>query len=358
MIRYNAGGVIPLLLNIFKNFKIAFILGIVVIISSCDKEKDESFHVLNPLMSINQLSDSSFTSNGSRLSYYDGLIYLCDYNNSRIVCMDTSFKVIRTMGRNGRGPGEFQGVVSLEIINDTIYALDDGNRRINVFTIKGNYVGDVAIPPIGFLSTRFAIDKDGYFYLSSASDKSFPITKFDPSGKVIKKFGNWISPELPHRQRMAINSRHLIIIKDSVLASFNESEPIIEFYSLEGNFISRIDLSENQFLQKRLQYVRDEKKKSGANLESTYILFVDAYITDDSIYLLYIDQNKENKPECYKILTFNYNDQTPYYKTLILNNPRGEGWFSTFCVSPKNIFAYDAQKDELLKYMLETNNEK
>src|SRR5690606_13989531 len=149
----------------------------------CDKEKDESFQLLNPLESIEQLSDSSFMSNGSRLSYYDGLIYLCDYNNSRIVCMDTSFKVIRTMGRNGRGPGEFQGIVSLAIINDTIYALDDGNRRINVFTIKGNYLGDVAIPPIGFLSTRFTVDKEGYFYISSPSDKSFPITKFDRSGK-------------------------------------------------------------------------------------------------------------------------------------------------------------------------------
>lgn len=53
---------------------------------------------------------------------------------------DTSGRWIRAEGRGGRGPREYLGQLTLlRSLRDTIYIIDEGNRRVSVFTPTGTF---------------------------------------------------------------------------------------------------------------------------------------------------------------------------------------------------------------------------
>jgi len=63
-----------------------------------------------------------------------GQIYIGDLINGNIHLFSPSGKYIKQIGRKGNGPGEFQYIWGLQVIEkDSIYVLDGGLNRITVF---------------------------------------------------------------------------------------------------------------------------------------------------------------------------------------------------------------------------------
>jgi len=59
---------------------------------------------------------------------------------------DESGAFIRTVGRHGEGPGEFDRVGQMAIVGDTLWVLDHGQYRFSYFDLAGNYLGSERIP--------------------------------------------------------------------------------------------------------------------------------------------------------------------------------------------------------------------
>jgi hypothetical protein len=59
---------------------------------------------------------------------------------------DDQGKYLRTIGRAGAGPGEFQFVNSVFVLGDTIVAVDGRSRRLTMFTTEGALVGTARMP--------------------------------------------------------------------------------------------------------------------------------------------------------------------------------------------------------------------
>ncbi|MFB6098948.1 MAG: 6-bladed beta-propeller [Salinibacter sp.] len=76
----------------------------------------------------------------------DGRMYVLDWNARHIKVLAPNGSLLRTIGREGRGPGEFQAprfaVVSR---TDSLYVLDSRNGRISVFTTSGTFVRSVQV---------------------------------------------------------------------------------------------------------------------------------------------------------------------------------------------------------------------
>jgi 6-bladed beta-propeller len=71
----------------------------------------------------------------------DGLLYVADMQNYRIVVFDTAGAVRDTIGRRGKGPGEFEDVFSIAWTGDTLLAFDPTNGRVNLFAPAGAWIG-------------------------------------------------------------------------------------------------------------------------------------------------------------------------------------------------------------------------
>jgi hypothetical protein len=68
-----------------------------------------------------------------------GNIYVADYQPTVIKVYDSSGKFLRTIGRQGSGPGEFQ-VAALLMVNDTLVVHDSRQTRTSTFTTDGKFI--------------------------------------------------------------------------------------------------------------------------------------------------------------------------------------------------------------------------
>jgi len=72
----------------------------------------------------------------------DGTIYVMDWGDTCIKAYDSEGEYLRTVGREGVGPGEFSTPVYMDISADgKIFLMDGRNQRVVVFDTDGNYLG-------------------------------------------------------------------------------------------------------------------------------------------------------------------------------------------------------------------------
>lgn len=67
----------------------------------------------------------------------NGLYYLVDVGRHAVWIADGEGNLIRRIGREGSGPGDLRHPFSVAVLNESIYVLDAGNRRISVFSAEG-----------------------------------------------------------------------------------------------------------------------------------------------------------------------------------------------------------------------------
>lgn len=122
----------------------------------------------------------------------DGKMWYVDSENSRIVKIDSSGNILRTVGRAGSGEGEFEYTVT-SITHDTdenlyvldyrrIYKLDFNGGFIKSFGTYGNGVGEMSEPRSIHYSAH------GNFLIVSNTINN-RISKYDLDGNFISEFG-------------------------------------------------------------------------------------------------------------------------------------------------------------------------
>jgi len=74
----------------------------------------------------------------------DGNIFVGDYGNNHIRMFDRDGKYLKTLGKEGQGPGEFASLAGITIAGDKLVVNDPLNRRFSVWTLDGEHVADHA----------------------------------------------------------------------------------------------------------------------------------------------------------------------------------------------------------------------
>jgi DNA-binding beta-propeller fold protein YncE len=125
----------------------------------------------------------------------DGLYYIADPHNSRILVLDKNFALVRTIGKYGNGPGQLLVPSKMRFSPDgnTLYVVDTYNFRIQAFDRMGTFLFQWGGPGIGAGQFMHAfgigVDKDGAVYIGD--DGANRIQKFDAKGKFLLKWGKW-----------------------------------------------------------------------------------------------------------------------------------------------------------------------
>ena len=133
----------------------------------------------------------------------DGNIYVLDSGNRRLQVFDKNGKYLRTIGKRGQGPGEFNAPTCFQLDDETenIFVTDNTRRKIIIFEKEGKYI-DKDIHLVEILSD-FCLDSDrcilGKFKLPGI-DSRF-IKKVTLAGKVEKTF-----TEIPYHMQRIVTS--------------------------------------------------------------------------------------------------------------------------------------------------------
>jgi hypothetical protein len=91
--------------------------------------------------------DTGFTRVASALWDEDGNIYIVEAAERQIRVYDELGRMRTSIGRRGNGPGEFRSVPRIQVLGDTIWALDRTQQRITLFSRNGRLLEEHAFEP-------------------------------------------------------------------------------------------------------------------------------------------------------------------------------------------------------------------
>lgn len=95
----------------------------------------------------------------------EGRIYIMDWRDIGIRVFDKEGHYIRTIGRKGQGPAEFDSPTLFDLSDDgRIFLMDSRNQRITVLDIEGKPLNDFKV--IGFYS-QMACDAQNRLYIQN-----------------------------------------------------------------------------------------------------------------------------------------------------------------------------------------------
>ena len=131
----------------------------------------------------------------------DGNLYLSDANQKKIHIYSSNGSYINSLGREGKGPGEFSGLsakgLTIDHENDQVCALDYPGARINCYSIQShefistiNLQSTTAVRNNGLISFQSKI-----FLLGSHQSVNSFIHHLDSEGNTITSFGDFINFE-------------------------------------------------------------------------------------------------------------------------------------------------------------------
>lgn len=168
-----------------------------------------------------------------------GYIYVLDQGNNRIQLFNSNRKYIKTIGRAGKGPGEFAEPINFAFYyNNSLIISDFSNRRIQIIDSTGHYLG-------GFKLDRFAgeiaanakneIIMVNSQMISASSNALFCV--YNDKGKLIRSIGE--NKYSYPRQRTLEGIYFDLDSQDNIYVSYYV-HPQIEIYGSSGKLISKI----------------------------------------------------------------------------------------------------------------------
>ena len=184
----------------------------------------------------------------------------------------------------------------------------------------------------------------------STSHRKQPITVIDQQGKVVKKFGTWLFPSQDIMVRRARNDRLLVYDERRGLIAIGDSVPLLEIYDGEGEVIRTHQLRAGYRLEARI--AESEKKyEDPANKAVTVVIFTDAEIAGDRLYLTQVQEGGTST--CLLVMQFLEDDLVLEREVILETGIDGDADFDiTPMVSDEkgSLFAYDRRMNRIYRY--------
>jgi len=162
-----------------------------------------------------------------------GTYVISDNANNHLHFYSAAGRFLRTAGRRGAGPGEFQSVRWLgECGRDSVYAFDSMQNRISVFAVDGKFVRSFAPPSalVGFV--RCTLDGTMlYVASSSAADmtRRGAIQTSDNTGRLLYR-----SPDLLLEEGRPLGKSIKVAIAPEGMAYGNGDSAFVTMLSVRG----------------------------------------------------------------------------------------------------------------------------
>jgi len=131
-----------------------------VFIYSLSKEKR------GELLTSFDLHSSAESQLARRLAIYGNEIFIVDHLYACVEVYSKEGEFQRKWGKRGKNPGEFRDPWGVAVAEERVYVVDAGNTRIQVFTVKGDFLFQVQPPAHRRWDLADIVVCDGKMYVS------------------------------------------------------------------------------------------------------------------------------------------------------------------------------------------------
>jgi hypothetical protein len=165
-----------------------------------------------------------------------GSFYVSHQFSAGISVFSPNGRYLRTIGREGQGPGEFKTVMDIVFANGRTYYADRGNRRISIGGPDG--VENTANLPIIGSPRAMAIADKGHALLVAANIRTkdlfgYAIHTFDLSGRRLASFDTTSGLSLRPNE-LNVLSRRLASASDTSVWAAHTNEYRLQLWSYSG----------------------------------------------------------------------------------------------------------------------------
>ena len=303
---------------------------------------------------IGKKSDKNYTFNSVRDILVDDQekIYVTDAGHFRVQIYDKNGQYIRTVGKHGKGPEEFQWFMALRIDDTTgnLY-IQDGARQLKIFDKQGEYLSTVSLE-----KSVDVFDLEGNGNLIAVVEHSHALEKYSKAlckinagGGIFMSFAEF--PYEIHVQKSQPGDIFVVIETYDLLMKKIDDKRIIYGYSrsyelnvidFQGNPIFKIKKDAIPRLFPKEQIQRD--KKFNIKTPPYRPLFYSIFI--DSKNRIYVQKNRIMADDigAYKEVDI-YSEDGHYLYEAVL--PRG-----THLIKNGFLYAYDIIQDKIIRYKI------
>jgi len=75
-----------------------------------------------------------------------GAVYVCDMTAHNIKKFDAEGRFLKTIGKQGQGPGDFDMPIEIEIVDGHLYVRELNNKRFSILNLEGAFIKSVSLP--------------------------------------------------------------------------------------------------------------------------------------------------------------------------------------------------------------------
>ena len=207
--------------------------------------------LLNPVVTIGPNSGPVGPTTASEVAFSKGLYFVsATFNRGEISVFDSKGDYLRSIGKEGRGPGENMEATKLAILGDTVFVYDGFSQRIQAYHVNGDYLRFVT--NLGGY-TPFATRQGGGLIVLTDAGTAGPAT--------IRVMGGDNEPtfKFSNESTSTIEEKTGAMIADaggqSVWIAFRQRYAL-EQYSYSGKRLNRIAVDDQPWFQ-RGQYFKE-----------------------------------------------------------------------------------------------------
>ena len=322
---------------------------LIIIACSCINDTSLQFSTVSSYKTINIFSDSTYFDNIYSIVISENSYYFADYTNSRIVKTNENLDLVTSIGGYGEGPNEFKGLTEMYLYDDRLYAIDDGNVRINVYKYD-DWLRSVKLPTYGAILQNFYVDEKDSVIIYSRLGKTTNIISMDLLGNnVITKKINEVS--YWDKQRKVKAASHILKTINDNLIVIPLDEPVIFVYNPDWKLVRKLTLDNIPILSKPISMMAAEYHTLAHN--TTNILFYDVCIDNNNLYILTrsIVSNQDSEFNILMKLRL-FSDSIVYDKSYKLVSENRGAWYNAIAVRNDTLVAFESATSEIQLFSL------
>ncbi|HET7459726.1 MAG TPA: hypothetical protein VFJ82_00705 [Longimicrobium sp.] len=121
----------------------------------------------------------------------DGRFFVADFSDKNVKVYAPIGRRALTIGRPGRGPGEFQALMTAQAYGDSLVAFDFLDRRLSVFAPDGRFVRRVPLTRLAFPPFSVRVVDDSLFLAVAAmpgGERQHALALLRPDGSLVSTF--------------------------------------------------------------------------------------------------------------------------------------------------------------------------